>query len=137
MSGGNTHPRAGDVLVMVGTRKGSFLLWSDPARRAWRRSHHHGDWSVHALSYDQRSGSIYAAANNNYLSERTVIQRSAVRHGVKRRAARHSTMTAAPGRSGRLHPATRSGPARCGPARAKPGCFTRATQARPGRASQG
>ena len=76
MSSGG-HPRSGDVLVMVGTRKGTFLFWSDSARQAWSRSHHHGDWSVHALSYDERDGNIYAATNHNFLNERTSIQRSA------------------------------------------------------------
>jgi photosystem II stability/assembly factor-like uncharacterized protein len=77
MSDNSERPRPGDVLVMVGTRKGTFLFWSDPARRVWCCSHHHADWSVHALNYDERSGSIYAATNHNYLNERTVIQRSA------------------------------------------------------------
>jgi len=77
MNDGSEHPRPGDVLVLVGTRKGIFLFWSDPARRAWRRAHHLGDWSVHALNYDERNGCIYAATNDNYLNERTVIQRSA------------------------------------------------------------
>ena len=26
-------PMKGDVVVMVGTKKGSFLFWSDPARK--------------------------------------------------------------------------------------------------------
>jgi hypothetical protein len=77
MSGNSEHPQPRDVLVMIGTRKGTFLFWSDPGRRAWRRSHHHGNWSVYALSYDERNGSIYAATNHNYLNQRTVIQRSA------------------------------------------------------------
>ena len=77
MNDGSEHPRPGDVLVLVGTRKGVFLFWSDPARRSWRRAHHLGDWSVHALSYDERNGCIYAATNDNYLNARTVIQRSA------------------------------------------------------------
>jgi hypothetical protein len=88
MSGNSERPQTGDVLVMIGTRKGAFLLWSDPARRTWRRSHHHGDWSVHALSYDERSGSIYAATNHNYLNERTVIQRSTDGGTTWREAAR-------------------------------------------------
>ena len=28
--------RSGDVLLMVGTRKGSFLLSSDPSRQSWQ-----------------------------------------------------------------------------------------------------
>lgn len=77
MSNANNHPQPGDVLLMVGTRKGAFLFWSDPTRRAWRRSHHHADWSVHALNYDERSSTIYAVTNNNYLDQSMAIQRSA------------------------------------------------------------
>lgn len=57
-------PRAGDALVMAGTRKGLFLFWSNPARRTWQRGHHHLGWSAHAISYDGRHGSIYAATNS-------------------------------------------------------------------------
>lgn len=88
VSDSSERPRPGDVLVMVGTRKGTFLFWSDSARRTWRRSHHHGEWSVHAVSYDERSGSIYAATNNNYLNERTSIQHSADGGATWREAAR-------------------------------------------------
>lgn len=76
MSKSSERPQPGDVLLMVGTRKGAFLFWSDPARRAWRCSHHHGDWTVHAINYDERSGATYAATNNNYLAQATTIQRS-------------------------------------------------------------
>jgi len=69
MFDGSERPQPADVLLMVGTRKGAFLLWSNPERRVWRRSHHHGEWSVHAVSYDSRNGSIYAATNHNYLNE--------------------------------------------------------------------
>lgn len=58
------RPQPGDVLVMVRTRKGTFLFWSDEARRTWRRSHHHPTCGVHAVSYDVRDGSIYAATNS-------------------------------------------------------------------------
>lgn len=60
-------PKVGDVLVMVGTKKGSFLFWSDPARRRWQRSQHHKGWMVHHLAHDPRDNSIYAATNSgNY-----------------------------------------------------------------------
>lgn len=60
----STRPRSGDILVMVGTRKGTFLFWSDPDRKSWQRAQHHLGWSTHALSYDPRHGSIYAATNS-------------------------------------------------------------------------
>ena len=68
------YPQAGDVLVMVGTKKGTFLFWSDPARRTWQRSEHHLGWMVHALSYDPRHNSIYAATNSAWFG--AVVQRS-------------------------------------------------------------
>lgn len=39
MLGNPRQPR--DMLVMVSTRKGAFLFWSDADRRSWRRSYHH------------------------------------------------------------------------------------------------
>lgn len=48
---------AGDVLLLVGTQKGAFLLRSDPARKRWRVDgpHFPGE-SVYALLYDERGG---------------------------------------------------------------------------------
>jgi hypothetical protein len=47
----------GDVLVLVGTTKGAFLLWSDQSRKRWRIDgpHFKGE-SVYALAYDDRGG---------------------------------------------------------------------------------
>jgi photosystem II stability/assembly factor-like uncharacterized protein len=52
-----TGPAAGDVLVLVGTAKGAFLFWSDPARKKWRMDgpHFRGE-SVYALAFDGRNG---------------------------------------------------------------------------------
>ena len=69
-----THPGPGDILVMVGTRKGTFLFWSDPDRRRWRRAVHHLGWSTHVANYDPRHGSIYAATNNAVYG--ALVQRS-------------------------------------------------------------
>jgi photosystem II stability/assembly factor-like uncharacterized protein len=60
----SSRPQPGDVLVMVGTRKGTWLFWSDPERRDWHRAQHHSGWSTHATSYDSRHDSIYAATNH-------------------------------------------------------------------------
>ena len=49
----------GDVLVLVGTRKGSFLLSGGPDRRHWQLSGPHSPGSnVFHLAWDSRSGSI-------------------------------------------------------------------------------
>src|SRR5688572_12234350 len=47
----------GDVLVLVGTTKGAFLLWSDASRRRWRVDgpHFKGE-SVNAIAFDGRAG---------------------------------------------------------------------------------
>lgn len=53
----STRASAGDVLLMVGTLKGAFFIWSDPSRTNWRVDgpHFPGE-SVYALSLDQRNG---------------------------------------------------------------------------------
>lgn len=58
-----TGPQTGDIVVMIGTRSGSHLFWSDAGRREWRRSAAHGGAAVHALAYDERDGRFYAAVN--------------------------------------------------------------------------
>lgn len=67
-------PQAGDLLVMVGTRKGTFLFWSDDRRKQWQHSHHHIGWSTHAASYDARTGAIFAATNSDVFG--ALVQRS-------------------------------------------------------------
>ena len=49
--------RDGDVVLLVGTAKGAFLLWSDEKRKRWRVEgpHFRGE-SVYALALDQRGG---------------------------------------------------------------------------------
>ncbi|HET7457987.1 MAG TPA: exo-alpha-sialidase [Gemmatimonadaceae bacterium] len=47
----------GEVLLLVGTTKGAFLLWSDASRRAWRvDGPHFKGQSVYSLAYDDRGG---------------------------------------------------------------------------------
>ncbi len=47
----------GEVVLMVGTQKGAFLIWSDASRSKWRIDgpHFPGE-SVYALALDQRGG---------------------------------------------------------------------------------
>lgn len=58
--------RRGDLLLMVGTRKGAFILHSAPSRQEWRL---HGPYSpgsdVFHLTYDARSGGRLFAATNS------------------------------------------------------------------------
>lgn len=58
--------RRGDVLLMVGTRKGSFLISSDRDRRKWEVSGIHFPGSdIFHMAYDPREGGqVYVAANH-------------------------------------------------------------------------
>ena len=58
--------RKGDVVVLVGTRKGSFLFSSGPSRKQWEFSGPHfpgGD--VFHMTYDSREGGKILAAVNH------------------------------------------------------------------------
>ena len=63
---GNTEANRGDVLLMVGTRKGVFFLTADAARKSWSLSGpHHVGSDVFHLAYDYRGhGTIFAAINS-------------------------------------------------------------------------
>ena len=53
------------VLVLVGTRKGAFIFESNRARKKWQMSGPHFDsWAVNHLSFDKRTGVIFAALNH-------------------------------------------------------------------------
>ncbi len=67
-------PAPGSVLVMIGTRKGTFLFCSDPARRKWDRTEAHLGWQVHAVNYDARHNALYAATNSPVFG--ALVQRS-------------------------------------------------------------
>ena len=55
------------TLLLVGTRKGAFLLESDADRRDWSiRGPYCEGWPVYHAVYDQGSGSIYAAAASEW-----------------------------------------------------------------------
>ncbi len=59
-------PSEGDVLLLVGTMKGAFLVRSDAGRREWRIDgpHFRGE-AVYALAFDQRGGRRRALAGTN------------------------------------------------------------------------
>ncbi|WP_428030159.1 WD40/YVTN/BNR-like repeat-containing protein [Ancylobacter sp.] len=55
------------VLVLVGTRKGAFILESDAARRAWRVSGPFCEtWPTNHVVADPASGTIYAGGGNEW-----------------------------------------------------------------------
>ena len=69
----NRPPRKGDVLLMVGTRKGAFVFSDDPGRRDWAiTGPHHPGSDIFHLAYDSNSsgegsggsGEILAAENH-------------------------------------------------------------------------
>ena len=53
------------VFVLLGTRKGAFILESDVTRRSWTR---HGPfcqaWPINHVIADPRTGTIHAAGGN-------------------------------------------------------------------------
>lgn len=55
------------TILLVGTRKGAFLLESDEARRDWRlRGPFCEGWPVYHVIHDRETGSIYAAAASEW-----------------------------------------------------------------------
>lgn len=63
-------PAAGDVLLLVGTTKGAFIISSDASRREWRvDGPHFAGQSVYAMAHDQRGGrtrTLVAAQSNHW-----------------------------------------------------------------------
>jgi photosystem II stability/assembly factor-like uncharacterized protein len=71
----HVNPNSGDVLMMVGTMKGAFLLRSDSARKNWEvGGPYFPGRAIYALAFDSRNGRsrIWAAVNSmhwgSYLS---------------------------------------------------------------------
>ena len=57
--------RKDDVLLLVGTRKGAFILSSDPGRQSWSVSGPHlAGVDVFHLAYDPRDGMVFCASNS-------------------------------------------------------------------------
>jgi photosystem II stability/assembly factor-like uncharacterized protein len=74
---GSTAPSEGDVLLMVGTMKGAFLLWSDAGRREWRVDgpYFRGE-TVYSLAFDQRGGRSRILAGTRSFHWGSVIRAS-------------------------------------------------------------
>ena len=61
----NFEAKSGDVVLMVGTRKGAFLLSSEASRRSWKVSEAHFEGNdIFHMAYDPRDGSVFAAINS-------------------------------------------------------------------------
>ena len=57
-----------NALLLIGTRKGCFLMESDDDRRKWKlRGPFCEGWPVYHAVYDGSSGAIYAAAASEWL----------------------------------------------------------------------
>ena len=58
--------KRGDALILVGTRKGGFILSSDESRKDWKLSGPFNDYgNVFHMVYDSRNGGTALAAVNS------------------------------------------------------------------------
>ena len=71
---------AATVRVLVGTRKGAFILESDGARRDWRLSGPSCEtWPIHHVMADPESGAIHAAGGSPWFGPAVWTSRDAGR----------------------------------------------------------
>ena len=62
---------ARQVLVLVGTRKGTFVMESGPDRRRWKvRGPYHAGQNVMHMALDTRSGTLFAAVGDPWFGSR-------------------------------------------------------------------
>src|SRR5438093_11022352 len=55
------------VVLLVGTKKGLFILRGDAERKKWaQEGPFGGPFPIHHASYDGRDGSMYAAMNSTW-----------------------------------------------------------------------
>ena len=66
---------SGDVVLLVGTMKGAFLLWSDEKRKRWKLDgpHFRGQ-PVYAMAYDERGGRRRTLAGTRSFHWGSVLQ---------------------------------------------------------------
>src|SRR5258706_4302214 len=60
----------GEVLLLVGTMKGAFVLRSDESRKKWKiDGPHFRGFAIYAMLHDKRNGRnrIFAGANNTFI----------------------------------------------------------------------
>src|SRR5689334_5683918 len=69
---------AGTVRVLVGTRKGVFILDSDTARTGWRlRGPFCETWPIHHVMADPETGAIHAAGGSPWFGPAVWTSRDA------------------------------------------------------------
>src|SRR5919206_3993004 len=97
------------TLLLVGTRKGCFILESDADRRDWSvRGPYCEGWPVYHAVLDEGTGTIYAAAASEWhgsaiwrsddLGETWSHSSDGLAYEDGRRLSKVSTLSAAPGR---------------------------------------
>jgi hypothetical protein len=73
----HVSPKAGDVVLLVGTMKGAFLFGSDASRKRWRRAGpYFPGHAVYAMAYDDRSGRPRLWAGPESMHWGAVLQQS-------------------------------------------------------------
>ena len=74
----------GDIILMVGTRKGAFLATSDQARRNWAVSgpHHAGSDIFHMAYDDREDGTFFVGINYPVWGRRSSGATTSARLGV-------------------------------------------------------
>ncbi len=66
----------GDVLVLVGTRKGAFVLRSGPDRKEWEiRGPYHEGQNVMHMAFDARTETVFAAVGDPWFGSRVYRSR--------------------------------------------------------------
>jgi hypothetical protein len=68
--------KGGSVRILLGTRKGTYVVEGDPRRRAWKvgPAAHEGSEVYHAVADPRHPGYLYAAVNNGFWGP--MVQRS-------------------------------------------------------------
>ena len=55
------------ILLLVGTKKGAFIVESDPGRRAWNvRGPLCDGWPIQDISVDRKTGTLYAGGGSSW-----------------------------------------------------------------------
>ena len=124
------------VRLLVGTKKGAFILDSDESRRDWSISGPLCEgWPVHDLIVEPGSGAILAAAGNAVVRPGRLAERRR-RDDLEPFVGRDDLRRRGRADQDDLAPRDRRRTARCSPASNRPGSSGARTAARPGPTSR-